>query len=196
MPAVFVSHGAPTLPLEDIPVRSFLSGLGERYHDARAVLCISAHWATRQPAVNAANKPETIHDFAGFPDELYRMEYPAPGSAELAEEVARLLREAGMPCDVDRERGLDHGAWVPLMLMFPHAEVPASGGAVHPLGYAPLGPGLARPLRAAAGGHGGGVAGYRRPAHPRELAVGRPVHGGLRVRLLKVVSCPYGKLDC
>ncbi|HEY5526048.1 MAG TPA: class III extradiol ring-cleavage dioxygenase [Candidatus Anoxymicrobiaceae bacterium] len=174
LPALFVSHGAPTLPLEQIPAREFLAGLGTRYPDAKAVLCVSAHWATRAPAVSAVDTPETIHDFYGFPAPLYEMRYPVSGVPDLAPRVAALLRDAGISCDLDRKRGLDHGAWVPLMLMFPDADVPAfqlsiqghldparhlalgqaiaplrregvlvmgSGGAVHPLGYAVLGPG-------------------------------------------------------
>lgn len=174
LPTLFVSHGAPTLPLEQIPARDFLAGLGARYSDAKAVLCVSAHWATETPAVSAVAAPETIHDFYGFPAPLYEMRYPARGAPDLAPRVAGLLGDAGISCNVDTRRGLDHGAWVPLMLMFPDADVPSfqlsiqghldparhlalgqalahlrhegilvmgSGGAVHPLGYAVLGPG-------------------------------------------------------
>ena len=124
MPTVFVSHGAPTLTLEQIPARQFLVDLGARYRSVLAVLCISAHWNTVRPCVNTGKTPETIHDFYGFPPELYRIEYPATGSPDLAGHIVDLLRNAGLTCDVDPTRGLDHGAWVPLRLMFPKAEVP------------------------------------------------------------------------
>ncbi|MEN6574550.1 DODA-type extradiol aromatic ring-opening family dioxygenase [Methanobacterium aggregans] len=121
---IFVSHGAPTLPLEDIPARKFLKGLGSHYSNIKAVLCISAHWATSIPTVNAVERPETIHDFYGFPEELYQMEYPAGGDPELAEHLAELIQSEGISCNIDVKRGLDHGAWVPLMLMFPNADIP------------------------------------------------------------------------
>ena len=121
---IFVSHGAPTLPLEDIPARKFLKELGPHYGNIKAVLCISAHWATSIPTVSAVERPETIHDFYGFPEELYQIEYPARGDPELAEHVANLIQNANIPCEIDYNRGLDHGAWVPLMLMFPKANVP------------------------------------------------------------------------
>jgi 4,5-DOPA dioxygenase extradiol len=124
LPTLFVSHGAPILPLEPIPARDFLSGLGSRYPDAKAILCISAHWETPHPAVSAIAEPETIHDFYGFPPELYRITYPARGAPDLAGHVASLVNAAGAGCDIDGDRGLDHGAWVPLMLMYPKAEVP------------------------------------------------------------------------
>lgn len=175
LPTLFISHGAPTMPLEAIPAREFLVGLGDLYPEVEAVLCVSAHWATSRPAVNAADEPETIHDFYGFPAELYEIEYPARGAPALARRVAGLLESAGIACDIDRRRGLDHGTWVPMILMYPEADVPViqlsiqldldtaehfavgraladlrrdgilvigSGGAVHPLGYAPLGPGM------------------------------------------------------
>jgi 4,5-DOPA dioxygenase extradiol len=125
LPTLFVSHGAPSLPLEQgVPAREFLAGLGARFTDISAVLCISAHWNTPRPAVNSVEKPTTIHDFYGFPGELYGIRYPAPGAPELAGRVADLVEAAGLPCDTDEGRGLDHGAWVPLMLMYPEARVP------------------------------------------------------------------------
>jgi 4,5-DOPA dioxygenase extradiol len=123
-PIIFLSHGAPTLIIEDVPARSFIKGLGPQLRSARAVLCISAHWETAKPAVNAVERPATIHDFSGFPEQLYRMNYPATGSPAVADEVARTLSGAGIACDVDRSRGLDHGAWVPLSLMFPEPTIP------------------------------------------------------------------------
>lgn len=124
LPTIFVSHGAPTLFLEDIPARKFLKELGPTFNKVRAVLCISAHWATSIPSVNAVEWPETIHDFYGFPEELYKIEYPVRGDPGLAQDVADLIRSKNISCHVDTERGLDHGAWVPMMLMFPDTDIP------------------------------------------------------------------------
>jgi len=126
IPSIFVSHGAPTLLLEDIPARQFMAGLGKALARPKAIRCVSAHWQSKPPAVSAAAQPETIHDFYGFPDELYRLVYPAPGAPELARRVAALLKDAGLDCAVDPERGLDHGAWNPLMLIYPGADVPVT----------------------------------------------------------------------
>lgn len=132
LPAVFVSHGAPTLLLEGGPACDFLAGLGPRLGRPRAVLCVSAHWETDAPAVSAAIRPETIHDFSGFPRPLYEMRYPAPGSPDLAKRVQTLLTEAGFACSIDPGRGLDHGAWVPMKLMYPGADIPVLQLSVQP----------------------------------------------------------------
>ena len=124
LPTLFLSHGAPTLPLDPIPARDFLSHLGSRYQNIKAVLCISAHWNTPYPAVNGGVIPETIHDFYGFPNALYQIRYPVAGAPGLATAVADLIHQADIRCDIDLYRGLDHGAWVPLMLMFPNAGIP------------------------------------------------------------------------
>jgi 4,5-DOPA dioxygenase extradiol len=124
LPTLFVSHGAPTLIREAVPARAFLAGLGTRFPRADAILCISAHWNLPAPAVTAVERPETIHDFYGFPAALYREEYPAQGSPQLAGRVADLLESAGLACTIDTARGLDHGAWVPLKLMYPAAGIP------------------------------------------------------------------------
>jgi 4,5-DOPA dioxygenase extradiol len=122
LPAVFVSHGAPTLPFDDVPARDFLRGLGARLGKPRAVLAVSAHWDTDAPAINAVVSNDTIHDFHGFPRPLYDLRYAAPGDALLAREVSGLLN--GRRAQIDTMRGLDHGAWVPLMLMYPDADIP------------------------------------------------------------------------
>jgi len=128
MPGLFVSHGAPTLAVEEGEAHRFLAGLGrgldERFGRPKAVLVISAHYESPVPTVTAAERPETIHDFGGFPRQLYEITYPAPGSPALADTVVELLEKAGWPARTDPERGLDHGAWVPLMLMYPGADVP------------------------------------------------------------------------
>jgi 4,5-DOPA dioxygenase extradiol len=131
-PSVFVSHGAPTLALEENEAVSFLRGLGAELGRPRAVLCVSAHWATREPSVSAAHRPDTIHDFGGFPEALYRMRYAAPGAPELAARVAELLGGAGLAAHVSPDRGLDHGAWVPLALMYPEADIPVAQLSVQP----------------------------------------------------------------
>ena len=123
LPTIFLSHGSPTLPIErGEPAHRFLISLGKKYPDIGAVLCISAHWNTIRPAVNMTGRPQTIHDFSGFPPELNRIAYPARGSPELAGRAADLLDASGITCDRDPERGLDHGAWVPLSLMYPDAR--------------------------------------------------------------------------
>lgn len=151
LPAVFVSHGAPSLPLEDIPARAFLEGLGRQLGRPDAVLCVSAHWETVDPVISLAEAPETIHDFNGFSDALYRMDYPAPGAPELATRTASLLADAGVDAVPVEGRGLDHGAWVPLMLMYPDAGVPVTQLSVQttdgPAAHVVLGRAL-HPLRA------------------------------------------------
>lgn len=124
IPSLFLSHGAPTLPLTDTPARSFLRGLGGRLARPKAILVISAHWETERPVVSAVERNETIHDFHGFPRELYQLHYPAPGAPSLSREIANLLRAVGLDCGIDETRGLDHGAWVPLMLMYPQSDIP------------------------------------------------------------------------
>lgn len=123
-PSIFVSHGSPMLALTDTPARRFLAGLSAMLSRPRAVLVVSAHWETAVPTVNAVVRNETIHDFFGFPRALYELGYPAPGDAALARRIATLVEEAGFPTAVDETRGLDHGAWVPLMLAYPGADVP------------------------------------------------------------------------
>ncbi|HEV8263112.1 MAG TPA: class III extradiol ring-cleavage dioxygenase [Burkholderiales bacterium] len=129
-PAIFVSHGAPLLAIQPGPAREFLSGLGKTLGKPEAILTVSAHWESGDAVVGAPARPETIHDFYGFPDELYRIKYPAPGAPELAVRVRSLLGENGIDARVQPTRGLDHGAWVPLMLMYPDADVPVTQLAV------------------------------------------------------------------
>jgi len=125
-PSLFVSHGSPTLPLSALKARDFLASLGGELGRPEAILCISAHWETSVPAVSTAALPETIHDFYGFPSALYELRYPAPGAVALAGEARRRLKAAGFACAEDPSRGLDHGAWVPLLLMYPAADVPVT----------------------------------------------------------------------
>ncbi|XP_020089165.1 extradiol ring-cleavage dioxygenase-like isoform X1 [Ananas comosus] len=132
MDTFFVSHGSPTLAVdESIPARGFLRSWRSRVLEAapRAILVVSAHWDTRDPAVNGAvdgaAPHDTIHDFYGFPTPMYQLKYPAPSAPNLAKRVKELLEGAGFGrVREDASRGLDHGAWVPLMLMYPEANIP------------------------------------------------------------------------
>ncbi len=132
LPVVFVSHGSPMLVFEAIPARDFLSGLAATLPRPEAILCVSAHWETASPAVSGVERPETIHDFYGFPPELYRLRYPAPGAPALAERVRATLAEAGIACTIDPARGLDHGAWNPLTLVYPEADIPVAQLSIQP----------------------------------------------------------------
>lgn len=122
--SLFISHGAPDLLISDHPARDFLTGLGASMARPEAFLVISAHWYQSKPTLNAIASPETIHDFHGFPKALYEISYPASGSPMLAKRWADRLREDGHEVLLDWERGLDHGAWAPLSLMRPEADVP------------------------------------------------------------------------
>ncbi len=130
--AIFVSHGAPTLAFDDVPARDFLRGLGASIDRPAAILAASAHWITSAPTIGAAAQPETIHDFFGFPDELYRLHYPAEGDLDLAARAKACLDEAGLPATIDATRGLDHGIWAPLLLIWPDADVPVVPVAIQP----------------------------------------------------------------
>ncbi len=123
-PVLFISHGAPTFALEPGLLGPQLTALGAQLADIRAVLVVSPHWQTRGVKVMATAQPETVHDFGGFASALYDLHYPAAGHPALAAEVAQLLADAGWPVAVDGQRGLDHGAWVPLRHLLPDAQLP------------------------------------------------------------------------
>ena len=127
MPALFLGHGSPMNAIEQSEFRREWAQAARGIPRPAAVLCVSAHWETRGVRVTAAERPETIHDFYGFPDDLYRLHYEAPGAPELAERVAKMT---GAVCDPSY--GLDHGAWVPAMLGWPEADVPIFQLAVQP----------------------------------------------------------------
>lgn len=122
--SLFISHGAPTLPISDLPARAFLEGLARELPRPRAIIVQSPHWLTRELEIKAPARYQTWHDFGGFPEALYRIEYTPPGEAGLAARTLDALRTAGVPATPTTDARLDHGAWVPLMLMYPEADIP------------------------------------------------------------------------
>lgn len=115
------------LAILDSPAHRFLLELGKTLPRPRAILVFSAHWeSVGGPAISLAEQPETIHDFGGFPAQLYALRYPAPGAPDVAGRAAHLLEQAGFQVKRSTSRGLDHGAWVPLRLMYPDADVPVA----------------------------------------------------------------------
>lgn len=122
LPALFLGHGNPMIAIADNDYTKVWSALGRALPRPRAVLCISAHWYEPVRAVTATAVPETIHDFGGFPAELYEVRYPAHGDPALAEQIAGLLQSNGF--GLDRRRGLDHGTWSVLLHVYPEADVP------------------------------------------------------------------------
>lgn len=124
LPTLFISHGAPDLPLRSGPTQDFLRQLLQTLPRPEAILAISAHWLTAQPTVSAAERPAMIYDFGGFARSLYELNYPAPGSPELADRVVAMLAAAGFSAGVNRDRGFDHGVWTPLILVDPGATIP------------------------------------------------------------------------
>ena len=121
---LFVPHGAPTFALNPGAAGAAMSDMVSKLSAPRAIVVVSPHWETRIPTVSVATQLETIHDFYGFPQALYSIQYPATGCPEVAKEVAGALRDAGFEVNDSSQHGLDHGAWQPLRQMFPDAEVP------------------------------------------------------------------------
>jgi 4,5-DOPA dioxygenase extradiol len=132
LPSVFVSHGSPMHALQAGAAGAAWAALGRRLPKPKALLVASAHWETQVPMLTGSAKPETIHDFFGFPEPLYKLRYPAAGSADLAQQAKGLLQGAGFTAAVDGTRGLDHGVWAPLLYMYPDADVPVVQVSVQP----------------------------------------------------------------
>lgn len=124
LPSLFVSHGAPTFALEPGLIGPWLTALGQVLPRPTAVLVVSPHWITREPRVMTTARPQTMHDFGGFDSALYEITYPVDGSSKLAARAIEILRAAGWQATDERDRGLDHGAWVPLTYLYPRADVP------------------------------------------------------------------------
>ncbi len=124
-PTVFVSHGSPMMAVEDSLTARFLTELGKQLDRPKAVIVFSAHFdLVRDIVITAGELPKTIHDFYGFPEPLYQIEYPAHGATTLAKQVADKLKSHGFDPILDPEQGWDHGVWIPLRHMYPDADIP------------------------------------------------------------------------
>jgi 4,5-DOPA dioxygenase extradiol len=122
MPALFIGHGSPSNAVEENEFSRAWEAVGKKLTRPTAILCISAHWETEGTQVTATERPKTIHDFHGFPKELYEVQYPAPGSRDLAQAIHEMIDHASV--GLDHQWGLDHGTWSILRRMFPKADVP------------------------------------------------------------------------
>jgi 4,5-DOPA dioxygenase extradiol len=122
MPVLFIGHGSPMNGIENNEFSAYWKKLGQEIPQPRAVLCVSAHWLTKGTAVTAMDHPKTIHDFGGFPQALFDVEYPAPGSPEIANETKAAL--TSIDVGLDHDWGLDHGTWTIIRHMYPGANIP------------------------------------------------------------------------
>lgn len=122
MPVLFLGHGSPMNAIEENEFVKGFRKVGQEIQKPNAILCISAHWETRGTMVTAMQNPPTIHDFGGFPRELFEVQYPAPGSPELAKETKELIESTEV--DLDDKWGLDHGAWSVIKHLYPKANIP------------------------------------------------------------------------
>jgi 4,5-DOPA dioxygenase extradiol len=122
MPVLFVGHGNPMNAIEDNDFTKAWRNVAKTLPKPKAILCISAHWETKGTFVTAMEKPKTIHDFGGFPKELFDTQYPAPGSKWLADETKKIITST--PIGLDESWGLDHGSWSVLKQLYPAADVP------------------------------------------------------------------------
>ncbi|WP_180075203.1 MULTISPECIES: dioxygenase family protein [Acinetobacter] len=124
LPGLFISHGSPMLALNPEQVGPALHRLSENLPRPEAIIIMSAHWESEALEVSSGIRPETWHDFRGFPPELYQLRYPAPGNPELAEQILGLLANAGFAAHANSTRPRDHGVWMPLLHMYPDADIP------------------------------------------------------------------------
>lgn len=124
LPSLFISHGSPMVALHSGDTGRTLARLARELPRPQAILVVSAHWETHDLRVTSAPRQQAWHDFYGFPPALYSLDYEPPGDPQLALEIVERLEDAGLPAHLDPQRPLDHGAWVPLLLMYPEADIP------------------------------------------------------------------------
>ncbi|MHC1480957.1 DODA-type extradiol aromatic ring-opening family dioxygenase [Frateuria aurantia] len=132
LPSLYISHGSPMTALHPGLVAQRLAELAGAMPRPRAIVLATAHWLAHQPQVGGAADPVTVHDFGGFPQALYEMQYPAPGDPALADKVVGLLQQAGLQAQLDPQHGLDHGVWVPLRMLYPQADIPVVPLSIQP----------------------------------------------------------------
>ncbi|MCF6093775.1 dioxygenase [Microaerobacter geothermalis] len=133
VPTLFVCHGAPSLVIEDNEYTRFLKNLAKKLNKPEAIVIFTAHWESEVMKISSLKGPyETIYDFYGFPEELYSIKYPAKGSVQLSEQLQEMFQTKGIKTVKDTQRGLDHGSWVILQLMYPEADVPVVQISVNP----------------------------------------------------------------
>ncbi|MEK4029552.1 class III extradiol ring-cleavage dioxygenase [Pseudobacillus sp. FSL P4-0506] len=124
MPSFFIAHGAPLLAIEDNEYTQFLTELGRTLVRPKAIVLLSAHWESPVQKVSDVNVYSTIYDFGGFPEALYQIQYPARGDKHVAKEIQGLFTKHRIPYEIEKRRGLDHGAWVILRMLYPEADIP------------------------------------------------------------------------
>jgi 4,5-DOPA dioxygenase extradiol len=132
LPSLYISHGSPMTALQAGPTGDRLAELAAALPRPRAIVIASAHWLAHQPQVGGAERPETVHDFFGFPEPLYQIRYPAIGASALSAQVMQALGDAGLAPQLNPNQGLDHGAWVPLRLLYPQADIPVVPISIQP----------------------------------------------------------------
>ncbi|WP_028784756.1 dioxygenase [Thalassobacillus devorans] len=132
MPSYFIAHGAPLLALEDNPYTRFLKDLGGSLPRPKAIVLFSAHWESRIQQVSEAEEYSTIYDFGGFSEALYQIKYPAKGNQRISERIKKAFSQHDVPFEVETARGLDHGAWVVLRMLYPEADIPVISMSVDP----------------------------------------------------------------
>jgi 4,5-DOPA dioxygenase extradiol len=132
IPAYFIAHGSPSIVIEDNEYTRFLVKLGKKISRPKAIVIFSAHFESEVQKISAVESYTMIYDFYGFPKEMYNIEYPVKGNPKLAEEIHNLFEVSGIKSEIDRSRGIDHGAWTILKLMYPNADIPVITLSVNP----------------------------------------------------------------
>lgn len=132
IPSLFVAHGSPLVAIEQSEYGSFLEQLGGIIEKPNAIVIFSAHWESDTQMVSDIGEYDMIYDFRGFPDELFRVKYPAKGDHALSQKIQNLLTESGIPYEVEQHRGLDHGSWTILKRIYPKADIPVIAMSVNP----------------------------------------------------------------